>query len=420
MAILFPGQQYHPMCEPDPAPAQPEPAPGHPPAEPAGDDEADSGQGSEATAGSPWDTGGAAAATCQACGEPITNADTHPDCRQGDAGEARWPGMDAMRNAIRASRMKPIPWIPPPGHERAKPGMQTRDLPQWRAAEQVDTGAFAWRHPSIGDLDGEQLVITIDRNMSYPSACSSVPLAPNVLRPVRLAGDPKDEKLAGVARIIVPEWDDPRLPHPLGRNAVPGQPLVIPSGTLEELWALHRAGLIGEPQVTGAFMGRRNTSLFEPFYKAVVAARREHADDPAMTIAIKRSSSIAVRLLAPTSARSPWWRYDWYGALVGQAMIRHWIRGKQAVHAGAVLVGLGSVDEAAFLVPDGADAATWVPEPYEAGTGPGQVKRKRITVRRDTPGLDALDPAVFYPAPREDRVEIEGPVPLKIWRQRRG
>jgi hypothetical protein len=435
MVILWPGQQYHPTCEPDPAPApaapatgsqapDPKPSPAEPLPQPAATGTApDPEPATVAAAASDEDDD--ASGTCQVCGEPRTNADSHPDCvgaEGGDDGRPRWGGMSAMHAAIKTSRMKPIPWIAPAGHPKATPGLTTRNDPQWQAAEQVDIGAFAWRHPSIGALDDNALVITIDRNMSYPSACSSVPLAPNTLRKVTLEGDPKDAGLAGVARIIVPDWpDSSRLPHPLGRNAVPGQPLVIPSGTLEELWALHRAGLIEEPRVTGAFMGRRNTSLFEPFYKAVTAARKEHADDPEMTIAIKRASSIAVRLLFPMSAKSPWWRPDWYGSLVGQAMIRHWIVARKAVlEHGAVLVGLGSVDEAAFLVPDGADATTWLPANYTAGGGPGQVKRKRITVRRDVPGLDELDPAVMHPAPREDRVEIEGPVPLKIWRTRRG
>ena len=333
----------------------------------------------------------------------------------------KWPGTQVMRESIATSRMKPVPWIPPAGHEHAKPGMQTRDLPQWRAAEQVDTGAFAWRLPGLEQLDGERLVVTIDRNMSYPSACSSVPVAPNTIKAVTLTENPKTAGLAGIARIIVPEWPRTDLPHPLGRNAVPGETLVIPTGSLEELWALHEAGLISEPQVTGAFLGRRNTSLFEPFYKTVTAARAEHASDPAMTLAIKRSSSIAVRLLYPKQVSSRWWRPDWYGALVGQAMIRHWIRARQAVDAGAELVGLGSVDEAAYLVPADVDPAAWVPAPYKAGTGPGQVKRKRITVRVNADGLDAVDPAAMHPSPRgDDWTELEGPVPLKIWRQRRG
>jgi hypothetical protein len=411
MTIIMAGQTMHPLCEPEgpaPDPGPPEPAPAPAPA-PAAPPEPD----------------GSAADICGVCGEPRTNADTHPDCDERETSDARWPGMTVMREAFRTSRMKPMPWIPPAGHPAAKPGMQTRDLPQWRAAEQTDIGAFKWTRPGlIEEFGPDRLVLVLDRNASYPSACSSVPLAPNVLRPVTLEGDPKAQGLAGIARVIVPEWPRADLPHPLGRNAIPGEALVIPSGTLEELWVLHRQGLISEPQVTGAFMGRRNTSLLEPFYKAVRQARAEYAGDQAMTIAIKRSSSITVRLLYPISAKSPWWRPDWYGALVGQAMMRHWIRARQAVDAGAVLCGLDSTDEAAYLVPDGADPETWAPEPYKvdkSGRQFGAVKPKPVTVHPDQVGLSGIDPGRIRPAPRgKGWVEVTGPVPLRIWKARHG
>lgn len=414
MTIIEPGQQFHPMCEPDPGPCAPTPAaPGSPDPEPDPEPDVD--------ADDPF--GADVDETCGICGEPRTNADQHPDCvpQAGTGTGARWGGMDAMRESLKTSRMKPIPWIPPSGHQAAKPGFQNRDMPQWRAAETVDIGAFAWRPADIGDLDGRQLVLTIDRNMSYPSACSSVPVAPNTLKAVPLDGDPKAAGLAGIVRIVVPAWARDDLPHPLGRKARPGEQIVIPSGSLEELWALHREGLIGQPEVTGAFLGRRNTSLFEPFYKTVRAARTEHSDDPAMTGAVKRSSSVAIRLLWPRAAKSPWWRPDWYGAIVGQAMIRHWIRARQAVDAGAQLVGLGSVDEAAFLIPAGADPDTWLPDPYKRGTGPGQVKTKAITVRADVDGLDQIAAERITPSPRgPEYALVSGPVPLSIWRQRRG
>lgn len=443
MTILTPGQRFHPLCEPDPEPPQPTPddpdpqpgppAPGdgqpspapdpRPAPEPEPEPGPEPGPEPEPADDDPFADAEPAADTCEVCGEPRTVADTHPDCVPSNPGtSARWGGMDAMRKSFAASRMKPVPWIPPPGHKHARPGMQTRDMPQWRAAESTDAGAFAWKHPGLDDLDEDQLVLVIDRAMSYPSACSSVPVAPNVLRPVVINENPKDLKLAGIARVIVPEWDHPELPHPLGRKARPGEPLVIPSGSLEALWALHLEGLIDRPEVTGAFMGRRNSSLFENFYKEVTGARKEYEDDPDMTLAIKRASSVAVRLLYPKAAKSPWWRPDWYAALVGQAMLRHWIRARQAVAAGNILLGLGSVDEASFLIPRDADPATWIPAPYKAGSGPGQVKGKAITVRANADGLDQIDPGRITPHPGrgEDYLLIDGPVPVKIWRQRRG
>jgi hypothetical protein len=409
MTILWPGQTRHPLCDPASEPAAPQPPP-TPATAPAPEAEPDSPAGD----------------TCAVCGEPRTDADTHPDCDDHLASEAKWPAVAAMREAFTTSRMKPIPWIPPPGHPAVKQGMHTRDMPPWRAAEETDTGAFKWIRPRLLEEFGpDRLVLTIDRIASFPSACSSVPVAPNVLRPVQLEGDPKAEGLAGIARVIVPDWTRTDLPHPLGRHAVPGQPLVIPSGTLEELWALHRQGLITEPQVIEAFMGRRNTSLFEPFYKAVKAARDEHAGDAIMTVAVKRSSSKAVRLLYPQRVKSPWWRADWYGAIVGQAMMRHWIRGRQAVDAGHVLCGMGSVDAASYLVPDGADPDTWAPKPpYKidlSGREFGAVRPKHITVRADRVDLTGIDPARITPSRHRDGyLEISGPVPLRIWMEKTG
>jgi AAA domain len=416
MTVVMPGQTTHPLCDPDPAPG-PAAAPPAAAGQPAGHD----GQATADGTGQARD--GSAPETCPVCGELVTVADTHPECGERQDRAARWPGVKVMTDGIGKSRMKPLPWIPPADHAAARPGMDNRDMPQWQAAAQVDIGAFRWRLPSLGELDPDALVSTLDRTASYPASCSSVPVAPNVLRPVQLDGDPKEAGLAGVAEVNPAEWMLENLPHPLGRQAVPGQPLIIPSGSLEELWALHRQGLIGEPQVTRAWMGRRNTSLFEPFYKAVRAARAEHAGDPAMTGAVKTASSIAIRLLYPRQAKSPWWRPDWYGAIVGQAMWRHWIRARQAVDAGAVLVYLGSVDEAAYLIPPGVtDPAAWAPEPYKvdpAGQQFGSVKHKPVPFRLSRADLSGIDPARIRPNPNRDGyVEVSGPLPLRLWQER--
>jgi hypothetical protein len=391
------GHRTHPWCEPDP---RPEPGSDPGPGSATGEDQP----------GEPLEP-------CDACGMPVTGADTHPDCQEELASSVRWPGIRVMEAAIARSRMKPISCILRPEHPDVRPGMQTRDLPQWQLAARADIGAFRWARPGLlEDFDPGRLVLTIDRNASYPSSASSVPVAPNVLRPAQLEGNPKEAGVAGVAEIIVPVWDHPELPHPLGRNAIPGARLVVATGALEDLWVLHQRGLIAWPEILAAALGRRNTSLFEPFYKDVKAARAKHAGDPAMTIAVKRYSSIAIRMLYPKQARSPFWRPDWYAAWVSQAMTRHWIRAQQAVEAGTILAGLDSVDAAAFLVPEGADPATWIPEPYILGSGFGQVKVKPITVRTDRADLAGIDPERIRPARRGGPyAEISGPVPLSLW-----
>lgn len=422
MIVIIPGQTMHPMCGPLPGEIPEPPADGPPtPADPARADVED-----RAAEPEPADT-------CGVCGDPRTVADTHPDCTEAETRAARWPGIQAMKASFAHSRMHPIPWIGPPGHPAVKPGMQTRDLTQWRAAEQADIGAFRWHRPGLLEEFGpDALVITTDRNQSYVSATSSVPVAPNTLvrygplevSPKQLGKpDPRTGKptgLAGVVRLVAPEWEHGAIAHPIGRNARPGKPIVIASGMLEDLWRLHEQGLIARPEVLDSYLGRRNQSLFEDFGRAVREARAKHATDPVMSAAVKRSSSIAIRKLYPKAASSPFWRPDWYAAIVSQAMFRLWVRAWQAVQAGAVVAGMGSVDETAFIVPgDIADPASWVPEPFKLGTGWGEVKHKPIQVRADRADLAGIDPGQITPAKRAGDVSISGPVPLRVWVMRR-
>lgn len=434
MDVLEPGQATHPTCDPEGKvrrhPAQPDPVPLPGLAGDQAEAEADSGEDQDPGPEVPRPRSPEA---CQVCGELRTVADQHPDCVAAEVSSARWPAVQAMKAALSQSRMHPIAWIPPAGDPRAKPGMQTRDLPGWQAAAAADVGAFHWTRPGLLEEFGpDALVITTDRNQSYVSSTSSVPLAPNVLAHTGpLEANPKglgdrDQRtgkptgLAGVVELIVPPWDHPELAHPLGRHAQPGQRMIVASGALEDLWRLADQGVIARPEVIDSWMGRRNTSLLEPFGKAVREARAQYAGDEAMSIAVKRSSSIAIRLLYPREVRSPFWRPDWYAALVSQAMFRLWVRAWQAVQAGAVVAGLGSVDETAFIVPAGtADPAGWLPEPYRYGPGWGEVKPKPITIRADRADLSGIDPAQIAESNRPGYVTISGPVPLAVWMVKR-
>jgi hypothetical protein len=333
--------------------------------------------------------------------------------------------------------MKPVPWIPPAGHARAE-GWQNRDMPQWQAAIEADHTAeagYRWERPGLLEEFGpDQLVVPFDRSQSFTAAASSVPLAANVLtdsgaldrNPRELGAiDPQTGKptgLAGVAEAIVPGWDHPGMPHPLGRRAADmiGQRAWIVTAALEHWWKLHNLGLISEPRVTASYTGRRTVGLLDPYSSAVRDARKEHTGDEAMTAAVKRSASIALRMLYPKAARSPWWRPDWRGGNVAEAMIRHWALAWKATQAGEILAGVGNVDVAAFVLPEGADPGTWVPAGYRLGRDPGTIHPGVIRVRQDQADLSGIDPARISPSGHPAFVEVSGPVPLRVWVNRRG
>lgn len=460
MYIVEPGQTTHPNCDPEgtigaqygmPGTAAP-PEPvidenleqlGEEPLEPGEDQTDDAAPAVELhtaagqLAGDQADDDGEPVSTCQACGEVPTGADAHTECVPAPPGSPRWDSFGAMRGAFARSRMKPVPWIPKAGDRRAE-GWQNRDMPHWQAAVKADRGVeagFAWTRPGLLEEFGpDRLIVPFDRTGSFTAAASSTPLAANLLTDTGpLDADPRElgetdpqtgrpRGLAGVAEIIVPSWDHPEVPHPLGRyrSARVGEPMWIATGELENLWKLHGQGLIARPEVTASYTGRRTVALLDYFSAAVRDARRKYVDDPEMLAAVKRSASIAIRLLYPIKATSPWWRPDWRAANVAEAMIRVWAPAWRATQAGEILAGMGSVDAIAFVLPDGADPATWAPAGYKLGTDPGTIHRGRIRVRADRADLSAIDPAQITEASSPGYVWIAGPVPLHVWVRRRG
>lgn len=439
MTLIEPGQLAHPGCDPDgklirhPAARTAPPGEPAPPAETAAAGDADEEQGAE-------DQGDAEVKLCRDCGEELTDADPHPYCVPQDS-VPKWPdAFDLLRKATTAtgeggtSHMTPVRWIPPAGHAKAE-GKQNRDDPQWKAAVKAHESArsgFGWQRPRLLEEFGpDRLVVPFDRVQFFPSSCNSVPLAPNLLFPYgplevnpHLLGktDPKTGRpigLAGVALVVAPEYDDRHSPHPMGRLAVPGQPMWIVTGLLEDMWKQHARGILPAPEVLDSNLGRRVVGLLDPFAKGVKEARAQHEDDPEMTAAIKLYSSIALRLLYPKVAKSAYWRPDWHAAIVSQGGYRLWIRGRQAVEAGEIMTAMERTDAISFLLPEGADPDTWVPHGFTLGSSPGMIHHGDIHVR-DNIDLSGIDPARITPSGHKRFVNITGPVPLRVWLNRRG
>lgn len=353
MEVYLAGQTMHPTCEPDPAdrataekwlglpaiPAQAEEPRGHD--EHQDDDDEDQEEEHE-----------------------------HPEAQ-------RWPALAELKAAIDKSRMKPIRVVP----------KVERDASPWTHITSLMDGHFRTRMWEGVLPEGTQYVTLLDRNGSYMSAMSSVPVSPNkITHRGALGTDPGARKgLAGLVQILNFEWTDPLIPHPLGRaveGVLPGEPVWITTSHLEFLDQWAEKGITPVVDVVDSWLGNRNTSLFEPFYRWSRIVREQTSGDERTEA--KRAMSRAVRSLHPVKARSPFWRPDWHKAVLAQAAIRHWIKAYQAVHAEespAVLLSIGAVDEVAFAVPaDVEDPQLWVPPGYKFGAGYGEIKHKELVV----------------------------------------
>ena len=295
---------------------------------------------------------------------------------------AKWPAFAEMRASIERSRMKPIPRVPP---------VEREGKPWSYVAENLDAHfkARMWE----GEIpEGTTNIILLDRNGSYMSAMSSVSVAPNKLtHSGALGADPLARKhLSGLFLVVIPEWDpavrhNARIPHPLGRaieGKEPGETAWITGPSMELLDKLAAEGRIKVADVVDSWTGRRNTSLFEGFYKWSVTVREATAqEDVKVRTEAKRAMSRAVRALHPRQAKSPWWRPDWHRSVKAEAAARHWRTADRAVEGGAALISIGAVDETVWAVPAEVEApALWVPAPYRLGGGYGQVKHKELLV----------------------------------------
>lgn len=310
----------------------------------------------------------------------------------------KFPAFAEMKAAIAVSRMKPVPRVP----------AEEREGRPWSHITEKMDGAHQSKSWS-GPLPDDGLVAVIDRNGSFPSACSSVPIAPNRLTHTGAIGVDQlaRKSRAGIFEVVVPEWPElDRTPHPLGRIGEVGERVWIASPHMELMDRLARDGRVQLLDVLDSWTGNRNTSLFEPYYRWARTLREETAQaEEAVRVEAKRAISTAIRALWPKQARSPFWRPDWNISIRAEASVRHWITADRAVGRGAVLVSLGMTDEAAFVVPaDVEEPLLWLPEPYQPGPGFGKVKPKAISLRT--------------PDESGETVRVMSPVTVAQWQDR--
>ncbi|MGW1538176.1 DnaB-like helicase C-terminal domain-containing protein [Streptomyces aureus] len=346
-------------------------------------------------------------AAAAASGTPLAGADTTAEdededdaARDDDDGlvpgdeeeepeDAVFPGLKILKDAVARSKMHPIPVIRTEDREGGPWPLISEDMsgePKWvhpdvtstRVAHIRDNGKRVRRDQLDVPLSfGDGLMCLIDRNGSFPSACSAVPLAPNKL----LHTGPLtafDKGQAGIYLIDIPEWNFPGMPHPLGQliDRTDDQGRVwVTTPHIKQLERLHRDGHLTERvTIHDSWTGRANESLFKPFYTAAREARADLVQvggEPYKNY--KTRLSIALRLLWPKrqEQRSPFWRPDWRMSMVAEASVRHWMAAFKAVQEGHTLIALRNVDAAIFWTPDQTP-----PDTYRIGTGFGEVKAK--------------------------------------------
>lgn len=302
-----------------------------------------------------------------------------------------FPALKVLKDAVGRSKMHPVKVI----------RKEERDSGPWPLISEHMDGEPRWAHPDVtvtrvphirangkrvrrDKIDvpgsfGEGVLCLIDRNGSFPSACSAVPLAPNKLLHTGPL-DAYDKAGAGIYLIGIPEWTRTDMPHPLGR--IIDRPdedgrVWVTTPHIKQLVRLVRDNHLGAmPTIYDSWTGKANESLFKPFYEATRKARTELVQvggDPYK--AYKTRLSIALRLLWPKrpAQRSPFWRPDWRMSMVAEASVRHWTVAFKAVQEGHTLVALRNVDQAIFWTPPGTP-----PSAYRIGTGFGEVKRKFV------------------------------------------
>lgn len=341
-------------------------------------------------AGQPAADGGAAADAGDEDGTE-REQELRPGDEEDEPDSAPFPALKLLKDAVGRSKMHPIKVI----------RIEDRESGPWPLISEHMDGEPRWVHPDVtstrvpfirangkrvrrDQLDvpegfGAGVLCLIDRNGSYPSACSAVPLAPNkLLHTGALAAF--DKASAGIYLIDIPQWTRTDMPHPLGRiiDRPDAQGRVwVTTPHIKQLERLVRDGhLAAMPTIHDSWTGKANESLFKPFYAAARQARIELVQAGGEPYkAYKTRLSIALRLLWPKreEQKSPFWRPDWRMSMVAEASVRHWTTAFKAVQEGHTLIALRNVDAAVFWTPDNTPPAT-----YRIGTGFGEVKAKFV------------------------------------------
>lgn len=188
---------------------------------------------------------------------------------------------------------------------------------------------------------------------------------------------------SGYWKIIVPPWNEKRLPHPA--NGVVGQQKWVTTPTMELLWQLARDGFTVMPDVLDSWTCDRTGRVFRHWATRLGDALRDvaeneklAADQDALTLAIKRTYRETIGLLYRPGGRI--YRPDWHHTVIGMARCNLFRKLRKAADTGRFPESI-KVDAVTYGSTDG-DPFTAVPSALELRPGPGGWKHED-TIQRE-------------------------------------
>lgn len=202
------------------------------------------------------------------------------------------------------------------------------------AAADVETEArYVWKSPThLPPLHA--FSHTYDANLQYLGAANVTEVALDDLK--HTGRREFTAKAAGYWKIIVPVWNDTRMPHPA--NAPVGKEKWVTTPTMQLLEQLADQGDTVMPEVLDSWTCDRTARVFrawaEKISKGLDAVTNEpmSADQDALTVAIKRTYRETIGMSIRPGGRI--YRPDWHHAVVGMARCNLFRRLRAAAAAG--------------------------------------------------------------------------------------
>lgn len=186
------------------------------------------------------------------------------------------------------------------------------------------------------------------------------------------------EKWAGFFATHSSTWNHKSIANPWGTGFPVGTAVLVDRNLYARFVDLADRGYMTLPTIEWALTGKGSEVLMERWLQDCIADRKRYADNPEMLSTLKEQQSATIGSLRKIGV--PGWidRPDWnYGfpSLHYAQMNRY---SEDAYNLGEQLVGVGNTDELVFVVPEGENPYTWIPESMQAHVAAGRFVPKYV------------------------------------------